>query len=77
VALFSNIRELPMPISPDRIHRFTWYEGDVIVTYNPKPIPDRRADYEATPANYDLGSPIGHGATPDEAIADLKQEVER
>ena len=46
----------------------------IIVKHDPPPIPWRGADYQATYEDYDLGDPIGVGATPIEAIADLKQE---
>lgn len=39
------------------------------------PIPDRSFDWSAVTDNYDLGHPIGHGATEAEAIADLKQQI--
>jgi len=32
--------------------------------------------WQATLDNYDLGDPIGIGSTEEEAIADLKQEME-
>lgn len=41
-----------------------------------KPIPDRRFDWEAIEEDYDLGSPMGFGATEQEAIADLLVEIE-
>jgi hypothetical protein len=41
------------------------------------PIPDRRFDWSAVDGeNYDLGSPIGWGATESEAIADLLEQME-
>lgn len=40
------------------------------------PIPLRRFDWRASFEDYDLGDPIGHGATEDEAIADLMDEIE-
>jgi hypothetical protein len=35
--------------------------------------PNRGWDYSAVYGDYDLGNPIGHGATPNEAIADLEE----
>jgi hypothetical protein len=43
----------------------------IVTRYDPKPIPDRRFDWQATTADYDLGSPIGFGRTEAEAINDL------
>ena len=43
----------------------------IITRYWAKPIPLRQFDWEAVTDNYDLGSPIGYGATEQEAIADL------
>ena len=42
------------------------------------PIPDRSYDWEAWRVGYDLGDPIGNGATELEAIKNLiEQEKER
>jgi hypothetical protein len=47
----------------------TWHEYP--------PIPDRRFDYGAVDDDsYDMGAPIGWGATKDEAIADLFEQLE-
>ena len=44
--------------------------------YWPKPIPIRDFDWTAVDEDtYDGDGPIGHGATEDEAIADLKQQI--
>ncbi len=51
-------------------------ERKIITRYDPPPIPWRGADYSATYEDYDLGDPIGHGSTPEEAIADLWMEIE-
>lgn len=48
----------------------------IITKYDPPPIPWRGADYSAAYEDYDLGDPIGHGATAEEAVADLMQEIE-
>ena len=48
----------------------------IITHYDPKPIPLRIFDWQATLDGYDMGDPIGHGATEAEAIADLKAEIE-
>jgi hypothetical protein len=44
--------------------------------YWPKPIPDRRFDWEAYPEDWDLGMPVGRGATEPEAILDLQMQLE-
>lgn len=41
------------------------------VKYDPPPIPWRGGDYTATFGDWDIGDPLGTGATPEEAIADL------
>lgn len=43
------------------------------VTYDPKPIPERRFDYCATPDGYEPGDPVGYGATEAEAVRDLTE----
>jgi hypothetical protein len=45
--------------------------AQIITRYDPKPIPDRRFDWSAVTADYDLGAPIGYGRTEAEAINDL------
>ena len=46
---------------------------NIIVTKENPPIPSRLFDYSATFDGYEPGEPIGWGATPEEAIADLKE----
>ncbi len=41
------------------------------------PIPIRSLDWCAHFDNYEPGQPIGHGATEQEAIEDLKEQVEK
>jgi hypothetical protein len=41
-----------------------------------KPSHDRRYDWEAYPEDWDLGIPVGHGATEFEAIVDLQMQLE-
>ncbi len=41
------------------------------------PIPIRGLDWCAHFDNYEPGQPIGHGATEQEAIEDLKEQVEK
>lgn len=48
----------------------------IITIFDPKPIPDRRFDWCAIGEDYDLGSPTGYGKTEQEAIDDLKEEIE-
>ena len=48
----------------------------IATTYNPKPIPDRRYDWEAIDSDtYEGGCPIGHGRTEGEAVADLMDQL--
>lgn len=51
-------------------------ERKIVTKYDPPPIPWRGADYTATFEDYDLGDPVGVGATEAEAIADLKMVAE-
>ena len=44
--------------------------------YWAKPIPPRQFDWIAVDDNYEPGGPIGHGRTEQEAIDDLKEQVE-
>ena len=48
----------------------------IVTSYWAKPSPIRALDWEAVTDNYDLGSPIGFGATEADAIADLKDRLE-
>ena len=48
----------------------------IVTSYQFPPIPDRSFDWSAVTDNYDLGHPIGHGATEAEAIADLKTQLD-
>ena len=45
-------------------------------TYDPPPIPMRQFDWSATFEDYDLGDPIGHGATEKDALIDLQWYLE-
>lgn len=47
----------------------------IVTKYDPPPIPFRDCDWSAVYDDYDLGSPIGHGATEADAIEDLKMEA--
>ena len=53
---------------------------EIITTYNPKPGPDFRWDWEAVTDSYDGADdccdPIGWGATEEEAIKNLKEQLE-
>jgi hypothetical protein len=51
-------------------------EPKIVTRYDPLPIPWRGADWTATYGDYDLGDPVGTGATEAEAIADLHMEKE-
>lgn len=48
----------------------------IITHYDPKPIPIRKFDWSAVTEDYDLDAPCGWGATEQEAIADLKMQLE-
>lgn len=48
----------------------------IITKCDPPPIPYRGADWTAVFDGYDLGDPIGTGATEAAAIADLLVEAE-
>jgi hypothetical protein len=58
----------------------TWRDEKIITQYERKPGPSKSFDWSAVTENYDgapdANSPIGYGATEDEAIADLKMEIE-
>lgn len=50
---------------------------DIRTSFSPKPIPLRKFDWEAVDHDtLDEDSLVGHGATRDEAIADLKEQME-
>jgi len=51
---------------------------DVETTYVYPPIPDRRFDWQAVLKDHDPEShaPVGHGATEEEAILDLLNNLE-
>lgn len=48
----------------------------IITRYDPPPIPLRQFDWTAVDDNYDEGSPVGFGRTEQEAIEDLRREIE-
>ena len=48
----------------------------IVTHYDPKPIPIRQFDWTAVTEDYDLGSPTGYGSTEEEAIEDLKVQIE-
>ena len=50
--------------------------GRIDTRYDHPPIPIRSRDWSATTEYYEPGGPIGHGATEEEAIADLKQQID-
>ncbi len=51
-------------------------ERKIITRYDPPPIPVRDCDWTATLEGYDIGDPIGTGATESDAIADLHMWLE-
>lgn len=48
----------------------------ILTDYWAKPIPLRQFDWSATTDNYEPGCPIGYGHTEQEAIADLREQLE-
>jgi len=50
--------------------------GKLRTDYWPKPIPMRQFDWSATEDGYEPGRPIGYGRTEQEAIDDLKEQLE-
>lgn len=51
-------------------------KAKIVTDYWPKPIPDRRYDWDAIREDYSEGDPIGHGITEQDAINDLVQQEE-
>lgn len=52
-------------------------DGTLVITSETwAPIPIRNMDWEAVTDNYEPGDPVGHGATEQEAIADLLEQLE-
>lgn len=49
---------------------------NIITSHDPAPIPLRQFDWTATYDDYEPGDPIGHGATEQEAIEDLRLNTE-
>jgi hypothetical protein len=47
----------------------------VVTKYDPPPIPIRNHDWTATFEDYDLGDPTGTGATEQDAVNDLIEQV--
>lgn len=50
------------------------HERKIVTKYDPPPIGWRGADWSASYEDYDLGDPIGTGATEAESIEDLHME---
>jgi hypothetical protein len=57
----------------------------IVTHYDPKPVPSDKFDWSAVTDNYDVDCvdgewhsthPVGYGATEEEAIADLKAQLE-
>ncbi len=49
---------------------------NIVTFYSPPPIPIRGFDWVATFEDYEGGEPIGYGETEEEAVLDLKEQVE-
>lgn len=47
----------------------------IVTDFWMKPIPPRQFDWSAVTDNYEGGDPIGYGATEQEAIADLQEQL--
>jgi hypothetical protein len=47
---------------------------DINLRFEHPPIPERHSDWSATRSGYDEGDPIGRGATPITALADLLEQ---
>lgn len=45
------------------------------VRYDPPPVPGRQFDWHATEKGYEPGDPVGYGATEQDAITDLQDQV--
>jgi len=65
--------------------KYYWNDEKIITHFERPPSHHRSFDWSAVTENYDAdcdqdgffsNDPIGHGATEDEAIADLKMEIE-
>tara|TARA_R110000868_G_scaffold41899_6_gene142401 strand:+ start:76 stop:237 length:162 start_codon:yes stop_codon:yes gene_type:complete len=49
----------------------------IVTSYDPPPIPLRHMDWSAIDdSSYEPGAPIGYGSTEQEAIADLKEQLD-
>jgi hypothetical protein len=51
-------------------------EPRIITRYDPPPIPTNAFNWVATEEDYDLGRPVGYGASEAEAIRDLLDQLE-
>lgn len=49
---------------------------NIVTNFDYPPIPTRDNDWSAVTDNYDMGDPIGRGATEADAIADLKEQLD-
>ena len=49
----------------------------IVTTYEPVPDPNRKFDWTAVAADYepDSNAPVGHGATSEEAVEDLMEQM--
>lgn len=52
------------------------YKMKIITQHIYPPIPDRSHDWQACLEDWDIGDKIGYGATEEEAIEDLKEQLE-
>ena len=51
-------------------------KDNIQTDYISPPIPTTKYDWRATFTDYDIGDPIGYGATEQEAIADLLEQAD-
>lgn len=47
----------------------------IITSFVHPPIPDRNFDWQAVSNDYEAGDPIGHGATKEQAVNNLKSQI--
>lgn len=58
------------------ISKARWGRDDIRTSYDKPPIPTTSHDWSAILRGYDEGDPAGHGATEQEAVDDLLQQLE-
>lgn len=66
----------PAPLGPGPLEPDLLAAPSIRTYHDPKPIPCRDFDWEAVTDSYEGGDPIGFGATEDEALRDLREQLE-